>query len=190
MTKIKLKPLYTPSVSFDDIFSIHDTFDEGRQQYSLYNDYSDVCLCWINRGYFNINKDINIDNYLQVLQEFLMQNYDFKSIPTKKDILKFIKKEIKGYEKLEEQERQDYLNILINDGWYDDWAFNETTIYTLEAKKMNNNALQNVTKFIELHKNYALTLSKDFDGDNESYYILFVYDFNDREMNQERIKLL
>lgn len=188
--KTKLEALYTPSISFDDIFSIYDTFDEGRQQYSLYNDYSNTCLCWINRGYFNINKDINIDNYLQVLQEFLMQNYDFKSIPTKKDILKFIDKEIKGYKKLEEQERQDYLNLLVGDGWCDDWAFNETTIYTLEAKKMNNNALQNVTKFIKLHQNYALTLSNDFDRDNEPYYILFVYDFNDRKMNQERIKLL
>lgn len=77
-------PLYTPSISFDDNFSVHDTFDEGMQQYSLYNDYGNFCLCWINRGYFNINKDIDIDDYLQVLQEFLMQNYDFKSIPTKK----------------------------------------------------------------------------------------------------------
>lgn len=188
--KTKLMPLYTPSISFDDNFSVHDTFDEGIQQYSLYNDYGNFCLCWINRGYFNINKDIDIDDYLQVLQEFLMQNYDFKSIPTKKDILKFIKKEIKGYEELVKQEREDYLNILNGDDWYDDWAFNETTIYTLEAKKMNNNALQNVTKFIEFHKNYALTFSKDFYGDDESYYTLFIYDFNDREMNQERIKLL
>lgn len=186
----KLEALYTPLSSFDDNFSVHDTFDEGKQQYSLYNDYGNVCLCWINRGYFNINKDINIDDYLQALQEFLIQNYDFKNIPTKKDILNFIDKEIEGHKKLEEQERQDYLNILNDDGWYDDWAFNETTIYTLEAKKMNNNALQNVTKFIELHKNYALTFSKDFSGDNESYYTLFIYDFNDREMNQERIKLL
>lgn len=113
-----------------------------------------------------------------------------KTYLQKKDILNFIDKEIEGHKKLEEQERQDYLNILNDDGWYDDWAFNETTIYTLEAKKMNNNALQNVTKFIELHKNYALTFSKDFSGDNESYYTLFIYDFNDREMNQERIKLL
>lgn len=186
----KLEALYTSLSSFDDNFSVHDTFDEGIQQYSLYNDYGNVCLCWINRGYFNINKDINIDDYLQALQEFLIQNYDFKSIPTKKDILKFIDKEIKGYKKLEEQERQDYLNLLVGDGWCDEWNFNDTTIYMLEAKKMNNNALQNVTKFIELHQNYALTLSKDFSGDNEPYYILFVYDFNDREMNQERIKLL
>lgn len=113
-----------------------------------------------------------------------MQNYDFKNIPTKEDMLSFIDKEAKGYEELIEQERQDYLNILNQDGWYDDWSSNETTVYLLEKEKMDNNVLQNVNKFIELHKNYALTLSED------EYYILLIYDFHDRGETNGRIKLL
>lgn len=185
MLQTKLKPLYTPSISFDDSFSVHDTFDEGQQQYYLRNESNNLCLCWINRGFFNINKDVDINDYLQVLQEFLMQNYDFKNIPTKEDILSFIDKEAKGYEELIEQELQDYLNILNQDGWCDDLTFNETIIYLLEKEKMNNNVLQNVTKFIKLHKNYALTLSED-----DEYYLLFIYDFHDRDEKNGRIKLL
>lgn len=186
MLKTKLKPLYTPSISFDDSFIVCDDFDEGRQQYSLYNEFNNLCLCWINRGYFKINKDVNIDDYLQVLQEFLMQNYDFKNIPTKENILNFIDKEVKGYEELMEQERQDYLNILNQDGWVDDWSLNETIVYLLDKENVNNNVLQNVTKFIESHQNYALTLS----GVDEPYYLLIIYEFHDRDEKNGRIKLL
>lgn len=185
MLQTKLKPLYTPSISFDDSFVVCDDFDEGIQQCYLCNKSNNLCLCWINRGFFNINKDIDINDYLQVLQEFLMQNYDFENIPTKEDILNFIDKEIKGYEELIEQERQDYLNILNQDGWGDDWAFNDTTIYLLEKEKMDNNVLKNVTKFIKLHKNYALTLSED-----DEYYLLLIWNFHDRNEKNGRIKLL
>ncbi|WP_459591714.1 hypothetical protein, partial [Enterobacter asburiae] len=170
MLQTELKPLYTPSISFDDSFIVCDDFDEGKQQYSLRNEFNNLCLCWINRGYFKINKDVNIDDYLQVLQEFLMQNYDFKNIPTKEDILNFIDKEVKGYEELMEQESQDYLNILNQDGWIDDWSLNETIVYLLDKENVNNNVLQNVTKFIESHQNYALTLS----GVDEPYYLLII----------------
>lgn len=186
MLKTELKPLYTPSISFDDSFIVCDDFDEGKQQYSLRNEFNNLCLCWINRGYFKINKDVNIDDYLQVLQEFLMQNYDFKNIPTKENILNFIDKEVKGYEELMEQERQDYLNILNQDGWVDDWSLNETIVYLLDKENVNNNVLQNVTKFIELHKNYALTLSRV----DEPYYLLIIYEFHDRDEKNGRIKLL
>lgn len=185
MTKTKLEALYTPLSSFDDNFSACDVFDEGMQQCYLYNKSNNLCLCWINRGFFNINKDIDINDYLQVLQEFLMQNYDFENTPTKEDILNFIDKEIKGYEELIEQERQDYLNILNQDGWGDDWAFNDTTIYLLEKEKMDDNVLKNVTKFIKLHKNYALTLSED-----DEYYLLLIWNFHDRNERNGRIKLL
>lgn len=185
MLQTKLKPLYTPSISFDDSFVVCDDFDEGKQQYSLRSEFNNLYLCWMNRGFFNINKDIDINDYLQVLQEFLMQNYDFENIPTKEDILNFIDKEIKGYEELIEQERQDYLNILNQDGWCDDLTFNETIIYLLEKEKMDNNVLQNVTKFIKLHKNYALTLSED-----DEYYLLLIWNFHDRNEKNGRIKLL
>lgn len=184
MLRTELKPLYTPSISFDDSFVVCDEYDEGKYQSCLCNEFNNFCLCWINRGFFNINKNVDINDYLQVLQEFLMQNYDFKNIPTKEDMLSFIDKEAKGYEELIEQERQDYLNILNQDGWYDDWSSNETTVYLLEKEKMDNNVLQNVNKFIELHKNYALTLSED------EYYILLIYDFHDRGETNGRIKLL
>lgn len=96
MLRTELKPLYTPSISFDDSFVVCDDFDEGKQQYSLRSEFNNLYLCWMNRGFFNINKDIDIDDYLQVLQEFLMQNYDFKNIPTKKRYIKFYRQRDKG----------------------------------------------------------------------------------------------
>ena len=48
-----------------------------------------------------------------------------------------------------------YLNILNQDGWVDDWSLNETIVYLLDKENVNNNVLQNVTKFIESHQNYA-----------------------------------
>ncbi|WP_459566982.1 hypothetical protein, partial [Enterobacter hormaechei] len=91
----------------DDSFIVCVDFTEVRQHYSLYIDFNNFCLCWIIRGFFKINKVVYIDDYLQVLQELLMQNYVFENIPTKDDILIFIDKEEKGYEEVMEQESQD-----------------------------------------------------------------------------------
>lgn len=51
MLRTELKPLYTPSISFDDGFVVCDEYDEGKYQSCLCNEFNNFCLCWINRGF-------------------------------------------------------------------------------------------------------------------------------------------